>query len=834
MKGAGSTESKQPWDDTNDALYLQHLKNQVSDEDDTKEKVERKVACADKVPMFEDNELKGVLKNKTKRSAGGCDQITYEMLRSLPETATKNLLTALNDAFTKCEINDSWRKVRIVPIPKANKDLSDYKNFRPISLISVLVKSINLMIKGRLEGFLNDKNIYPERSYAYRKGKSAAMCINDFLHKVASLKHAGKKAVVLTLDINNAYNCVTLGKLQSLLGNFEIPDTYIKWIIDFFGKRILHLGKESIIIEDGLPQGSCLSPLLFNLYTKELHSIGDSGTDIYQFADDFLILSHGSNCDIVRQNLEQKAKQFYDICTKLNLSFNVQKTKLMYIAKSNRQDVQIKINEIPIEQVRQIKFIGRTINSSLTVGPHFQRLVNDTKKNANFLKCLTPVKTGITPKVAVTLYKSFIRSKVEVARTTAARIPKTINKKIMTFQNATLRRCLGLTPSTPVHTIYVLANELEPLERGKYLTSRELVKIMFDNPTLFNSVKKDFYPESSYSLIYHEFKNTFDKIDTDCTFQKSVGMTVLAKPELRKRDTTKEQFKAEYNQKIDFYKNNKFSIFATDASGGETAMGCGVYNVTHNQKFFFKINFKTSSAFAEAWAIAKAVDIAVEDGLKNIAIFTDSLVACNWIEKEKSNNYIVARIHKRLSEGGINCVLTWTPSHVGIQINETVDEMAKTALEVGAPLNVSLTPEEAIRKINEELRKNWNDRYRQTAKEKGKLFAEYFPEITSDPWYIKSKMEARDIKTINRLLTGHTYDRVYLHKIGASESDRCQSCQATDNYIHAIFECGKHNSIREKYDIFNEFENLHHILKKRDTRALIELCKFIREAEISI
>ncbi|XP_036340383.1 Down syndrome cell adhesion molecule-like protein Dscam2, partial [Rhagoletis pomonella] len=350
MKGAGSTESKQPWDDTNDALYLQHLKNQVSDEDDTKEKVERKVACADKVPMFEDNELKGVLKNKTKRSAGGCDQITYEMLRSLPETATKNLLTALNDAFAKCEINDSWRKVRIVPIPKANKDLSDYKNFRPIPLISVLVKSINLMIKGRLEGFLNDKNIYPERSYAYRKGKSAAMCINDFLHKVASLKHAGKKALVLTLDISNAYNCVTLGKLQSLLGNFEIPDTYIKWIIDFFGKRILHLGKESIIIEDGLPQGSCLSPLLFNLYTKELHSIGDSGTDIYQFADDFLILSHGSNCDMVRQNLEQKAKQFYDICTKLNLSFNIQKTKLMCIAKSNRQDVQIKINEIPIEQ----------------------------------------------------------------------------------------------------------------------------------------------------------------------------------------------------------------------------------------------------------------------------------------------------------------------------------------------------------------------------------------------------------------------------------------------------------------------------------------------------
>lgn len=75
--------------------------------------------------------------------------------------------------------------------------------------------------------------------------------------------------------------------------------------------------------------------------------------------------------------------------------------------------------------------------------------------------------------VALNLYKSLIRSKVEYAGTSIANSPNYINRKI-TFQNAALIRCLGLTPSTPTQIIYVLANELPPRERGIYLTAKEL------------------------------------------------------------------------------------------------------------------------------------------------------------------------------------------------------------------------------------------------------------------------------------------------------------------------------------------------------------------------
>lgn len=106
------------------------------------------------------------------------------------------------------------------------------------------------------------------------------MCLNELLHRVALLKNYGYKVIVLALDINNAYNCVQISKLVNILERANIPPIYIAWIQNFLARRILKLGDEKIEIHDGLPQGSCLSPLLFNMYTKFLHLVEDEITDV--------------------------------------------------------------------------------------------------------------------------------------------------------------------------------------------------------------------------------------------------------------------------------------------------------------------------------------------------------------------------------------------------------------------------------------------------------------------------------------------------------------------------------------------------------------------------
>ena len=104
---------------------------------------------------------------------------------------------------------------------------------------------------------------------------------------------------------------------------------------------------------------------------------------------------------------------------------------------------------------------------------------HDCKNNSNLLKSLTSIKGGLKPPYGLTFYKSYVRSKLEYGRTTTAHSPGSTDKRIRTFQNSNIRRCLGCTPSTPYHNLYALANELPPKERAIFLTSKEILNTIY-------------------------------------------------------------------------------------------------------------------------------------------------------------------------------------------------------------------------------------------------------------------------------------------------------------------------------------------------------------------
>lgn len=376
---------------------------------------------------------------------------------------------------------------------------------------------------------------------------------------------------------------------------------------------------------------------------------------------------------------------------------------------------------------------------------------------------------------------------------------------------------------------------MEPKEREKLLIARELIKLKFINKKVYNNIKTSIRVNSSYSSAFYQFKNIIEKVCTDSYYIKNEQLKIVKNALVgRKANIAKELIISEYRRLENEYSERNYTIFATDASGGTSSMGCGVYNVTLKQEFLFSINFLTSSAFSELWAIAKAIDIAIEGNCKNIAIFTDSLTACHLLEKHQSNNYIVAKIHSNLNEHNMTCNIIWTPGHMGIQMNEKADILAKFATDVGAPINPLLTPEEAIRQIESLLREEWNSRYKSLSQDKGRTFATFFPDIPKTPWYHNSSLNSKEIKIINRLITGHTYDKVYLHKIKIVNSNICDFCHTLDTYNHAIFACGRHNSIRDKYNAVKKHTNFKEFYDNNDGAALKELCSFINETQIEI
>lgn len=155
----------------------------------------------------------------------------------------------------------------------------------------------NKTIKNRIENFLNTQNIIPFNSFGFRKQKSCHQCINSILNNILKNTAEKKYTLLIITDISKAFDNVNLNKLIEVLIKIKLNPIYINLIIQFLNNRkvLIQNSKNEYYdesVQNGLPQGSILSALLFNIYTHELHKLSTHNTQIYQYADDFSIYSH--------------------------------------------------------------------------------------------------------------------------------------------------------------------------------------------------------------------------------------------------------------------------------------------------------------------------------------------------------------------------------------------------------------------------------------------------------------------------------------------------------------------------------------------------------------
>ena len=97
------------------------------------------------------------------------------------------------------------------------------------------------------------------------------------------------------VDLKDAFNCIDFNILHRKLSILNFPDEVAHRLAYLFHDRKVFVrdGCNRIvgprIALGGLPQGASLSPILFNLYTLDLHQQFNSNISIIQYADDICI-----------------------------------------------------------------------------------------------------------------------------------------------------------------------------------------------------------------------------------------------------------------------------------------------------------------------------------------------------------------------------------------------------------------------------------------------------------------------------------------------------------------------------------------------------------------
>ncbi|GIY63639.1 probable RNA-directed DNA polymerase from transposon BS [Caerostris darwini] len=253
--------------------------------------------------------------------APGPDNIPGEVVKEM-FYANRNWFTDLFNKLLKSGLfPTSWKTANVVLIPKEKKDLNMAEHYRPICLLSSWGKTFDKLIAKRIVYYLEQINFFNPNQFGFRRKKSTITAIQNIKSSVYQASDENKMVCIISLDIKNAFNSVNWNLLKSEISKLPIPSYLIRILFDFLNNRlVLHEG-EKISYNQGIPQGSCLGPILWNIYINDLLDLKlESETIIQAFADDIILMLKDRASYLFRDKSNKPLEMIFN-WTQANIGF---------------------------------------------------------------------------------------------------------------------------------------------------------------------------------------------------------------------------------------------------------------------------------------------------------------------------------------------------------------------------------------------------------------------------------------------------------------------------------------------------------------------------------
>ena len=395
----------------------------------------------------------------------------------LPPFLLKENIDALMPHFVKL-VNlslsnascDGIKEAHVVPILKSFKlDADEFKSYRPVSLLSFISKLVERVVHHRINAHLLENNLMSPSQHGYKKHHSCETMLIKLIDDIMIGVNDKSGVVVLIVDLSAAFDTVDHRILLNILSyKYKIRGSALQWIKAFLSGRFQRVKingelSDLVAIEFGVPQGSILGPLLFNMYCSSIDCAFEAaGFNCSGYADDnlglryFPAFSSLSTLFSVVPNCIQSVNDWADAHF---LKLNRDKTELMIFGDSNFRSTfnfnSFRCNfgtRIPISS--SIKLLGCHIDSDLT----FDSQVSHMVSSINFaIRNLKPVRKFLKQKDAETITHALVTSKLDQCNSLLIGASKQNIAKLQRAQNSAIRYVCKLGSRTSLSNYY---NEL--------------------------------------------------------------------------------------------------------------------------------------------------------------------------------------------------------------------------------------------------------------------------------------------------------------------------------------------------------------------------------------
>ena len=371
--------------------------------------------------------------------ATGPDNIPSRLLIEAADEVSPALVLFFQATLVQGIIPLAWKNAFVSPVFKKGKR-SDPSNYRPISLTSIACKVLEHVIHSTIIRHLENFNILSNFQHGFRKKRSCESQLLLTVHDLALGLNRRAQIDAVLLDFSKAFDKVPHQRLLKKLHYYGIRGKTLEWIASFLLSRkqqVLLEGVKSGFSEvsSGVPQGTVLGPLLFNIFINDLPDVVSS--QVRLFADDCLIYRNISNSDDARA-LQADLDSLQEWEHTWMMSFNPTKCESICITNKTTNIIKstYKIHNSDIKTVSDTKYLGVTINSKLNWTAH----INNITKKAHGMRAFLQRNLYSAPRaVKEHAYKTFVRPSVEFSSTVWSPHTKKLKDKLESVQRKAAR-----------------------------------------------------------------------------------------------------------------------------------------------------------------------------------------------------------------------------------------------------------------------------------------------------------------------------------------------------------------------------------------------------------
>ena len=322
------------------------------------------------------------------KKSTGADSQSPRLVKLSASVIGQPLTSLINMSISTNTFPDALKEAEVSPIFKKD-DSMNKNNYRPVSILPCISKIFEKVYCEQMVEFFNA--ILSASLSAFRKSYSCESVLIEMVEQWKDLLDQHKVVGAMLLDLSKAFDCLPHRLLIAKLEAYGFENDSCQLIASYLKNRrqrvkIGDSRSEWQYLIKGVPQGSILGPLLFNIF---LNDIFYSIQGLFNYADDNTISKHGDNAEIVKSLLEETTTCALDWFAANQMQANPTKFQAILLGNKSQKDISFHISGNDIYPQKTVKLLGVEIDDKLSFKTHISTICSKAGRQLSALARLS-------------------------------------------------------------------------------------------------------------------------------------------------------------------------------------------------------------------------------------------------------------------------------------------------------------------------------------------------------------------------------------------------------------------------------------------------------------